>query len=194
MIKSNILQYQNIAHVISNFCNVVNILYKSVHYGVNLAIIEDRQKLHVWVYDKGANGAPQVDLLVLDVVVPVNNLLSGIGSWTLQGPSICILAAIKQVFESKCHSPLLDSAVLQVYLIWKIDTQFQSALKDTVTVVSEWNWIKHVICTKRANFTMLFYYIKMPAQSRKQKSTLPLTGARASYKVGRRYIFWRGRH
>ena len=42
------------------------------------------------------------------------------------------------------------------------------------TAMSEWNWIKLILCTKRPKFTMLFYYIEMPTRSCLPDMFLPL--------------------
>ena len=42
------------------------------------------------------------------------------------------------------------------------------------TVLSEWNWIKLILCTKWPKFTMLFYYIEMQTRSCLPDMFLPL--------------------
>ena len=50
----------------------------------------------------------------------------------------------------------------------------QFTMIDIITVLSEWNWIKLILCTKQPKFTMLFYYIEMPTRSCLPDMFLPL--------------------
>jgi len=38
---------------------------------------------------------------------------------------------------------------------------YHSRQDESCTVLSEWNWIKPILCTKRPNCTLLFYNIKV---------------------------------